>query len=756
MECRSDLSRSELLQMLRDAAHALDRRSQRRLKDGIETLLDENRDLVGRAARAEAERDAILAAVGRQGAVYDADGRVVVAGPGEESRIARALSGTGDVSGGITIHYPDGGPVGPGDLPGNRALAGEELRSCRFVLLDDSGDATQVAVSATPIVTAGVISGAAVTWQETAGEEQKRPLAEETDTLLLGLFENLGDIVGIQLPDHTVLRYNRAGYEALGMTPEEVNGRKCYELIGRTGPCEVCATGRALAGRKREVVERFVPELDRYLECRASPILDERGEVAFIVEQLYDITDRKRTEDERRESEATARALLDAPDDVIVLLDMSGRVIDANEMATRRFGLSRENLIGMNISGLFPPDAAEVHAARLNRVAGSGSAERFEDAWEGRLYDVVFYPVRDACGAVTRIAAIARDVTERKQAEDALRRLTHDLNERVKELSALYAISRIIEQPGASLDEIFREAVMVLPSGWQYPEDAVARITVCEREFETEGFLETPWRQVSSIAVNGEMVGTVEICYLRETPEEDEGPFLRDERLLLDTVARRLGRTIERVEAAKSLQTSESQFREITQQSFDMIYTCYHDGGIAYISPAVMRILGYTPDELIGCKCRDYVAPSSISSWEEGRRKIARGEPVVGLEIEFCRKDGSVAFLELNELPIVRDRSVIGVHAVGRDITERKQNEQLRQQAFEQIERNIEQFAILGDHIRQPLQVILGMTELLEEGLAVERIQEQVDRINGYVRALDRGWIESRQVREFLRRHELA
>ncbi|MDV2482531.1 PAS domain S-box protein [Methanoculleus sp. Wushi-C6] len=746
MESEPDPSAAELLQMLRD--EALDPRSRERLRDGIETLVDENRSLAARAVRAEAERDALLAAIGRQGAVYDRDGRVIAARSDEETGIARALSGNGETAGDVSVSYPDGRPVEPGDLPGDRALAGEDLRSCRLTVRDRSGRIVRLAVSASPVVTSGAISGAAVTWQDVTGEE--------IDPLFSGLFENLGDIVGIQFPDHTILRYNRAGYEILGVTPEEAKGRKCYKLIGRAGPCTVCATDRALASRRLAVVEKFVPELGRHLECRSSPILDERGEVVFVIEQLYDITDRKRAEDERRAGEVTARALLDAPEELIVLLDPEGRLIDANETSIRRFGLSRESLIGTSLSDLFPPDVAGMYAARLHEVAVSGKPARFEDMWEGRLYDTVLYPVRGADGTVTRIAVTSRDITDRRRVEDALRSLTHDLNERVKELSCLYGISRIVERPGISLDEIFREAALVLPSGWQYPEDAAARITIRGRGFETEGFRETPWRQASPVVVHGEMVGAVEVCYIREMPEADEGPFLREERALVDTVAGRLGRTIELFQAREHLEKTESQFREITQQSFDMIYTCYHDGGIAYISPAVIRILGYTPGELTGRKCRDYVAPSSLPVWEEGRKKVVRGEPVEGLEIEFRRKDGSVAFLELNESPIVRERSVIGVHVVGRDVTERKQNEQLRQQAFEQIERNIEQFAILGDHIRQPLQVILGMSELFDEERITGRIREQVDRINGYITDLDRGWIESRQVREFLRKHELA
>ena len=749
-------SPADLLEVLLDAAPAFDRRSRERLKTGIEALLAANRDLAGRAARVEKERDALLAAIGRQGIVYDAAGGVVATGPGGEDRIVRALSGLGSAPGEGSLRYPGGGPVPPADLPGQRALRGEVLESCRFVVHDRPGEDLHVAVSASPIFTDGAVSGAIVVWQDVTREERTRRRMEEANTLLEGLFENLGDIVGIQLPDHTILRYNRAGYEMLGMTPEEVHGRKCYELIGRTGPCAVCATSIAVASGKREVIEKWVPELGRYLECRSSPILGPEGEVELIVEQLYDITDRKRAEENLRESEATARALLDAPADMIALLDTTGRIIDVNEAMARQFSRSREDLVGVSVFGVFSAGAAEVYAARLHEVAGLGRPVRVEETWKGRWYDTVLYPVRDAHGAVTRIAVIDRDITDMKWVEDALRERTHDLNERVKELSILYAISRIAEQPGNPLERIFFEVVRMLPSGWQYPGDTVARITVEGRTFETEGFRETSWRQASPVVVNGETVGTVEVCYLRERPERDEGPFLREERSLIDTVARRLGRTIERFQAQESLRMSETKFREIAQQSFDMIYTCYNDGGITYISPAVMRILGYTPAELIGGRCRDFVVPSSLPAWKVGRRKIAAGEPVEGLEIEFRRKDGSTAFLELNESPIIQERTVVGVHVVGRDITERKQNELLRQQAFGQIERNIEQFAVLGDHIRQPLQVILGMADLLEDGTAVATIQRQVERINGYIRELDQGWVESREVREFLRKHELA
>ena len=230
--------------------------------------------------------------------------------------------------------------------------------------------------------------------------------------------------------------------------------------------------------------------------------------------------------------------------------------------------------------------------------------------------------------------------------------------------------------------------------------------------------------------------------------------FTRDDINFVRAAANVLAQGIERKAAEEALSKSEEKFRAIEQRSFDMIYTCYHDDGITYISPAVTRILGYTPAELIGCRCRDYIGPASLTAWNEGQEKVARGEPVEGLEIEFCRKDGSMAVVELNESPIVERERVVGIQVVGRDITGRKHDEKLKKMAFEQIGRNIEQFAVLGDHIRQPLQVTLGRVELLDDEETAAIIRSQVERINEYIRQLDRGWVESREIRKFLRRHE--
>ena len=151
-------------------------------------------------------------------------------------------------------------------------------------------------------------------------------------------------------------------------------------------------------------------------------------------------------------------------------------------------------------------------------------------------------------------------------------RLQHDLTERRKEIECIYGVTNITGMLDKPLDEVYQEVVNLLPKGWQYPEIACAKVTIGGKEFRTENCRETERKQSQSsdIKVHGVKTGVVEVAYCKERPEIDEGPFLKEERLLIDAVAGHLGKVIERKwgfiessgrkQAKEALRESEEKF----------------------------------------------------------------------------------------------------------------------------------------------------------------------------------------------------
>jgi len=123
------------------------------------------------------------------------------------------------------------------------------------------------------------------------------------------------------------------------------------------------------------------------------------------------------------------------------------------------------------------------------------------------------------------------------------------LAERVKELTCLYGIAQIAGEPGISLEEVLQRIVELLPPAWQYPGIAVARITLDGIAYTTPGFRECSWAQTAEISVSGTSRGVMELVYIEEKPVLDEGPFLKEERNLIDAVARQVALVIERRQA---------------------------------------------------------------------------------------------------------------------------------------------------------------------------------------------------------------
>ncbi len=297
----------------------------------------------------------------------------------------------------------------------------------------------------------------------------------------------------------------------------------------------------------------------------------------------------------------------------------------------------------------------------------------------------------ELAGMRRRIAELEATETERRGVEELLWKLTHDLGERVKELTCLYGISHLVEKPDISLEEIIQGAVDLFPPAWQYPEITCARVILEDQEFKTENFGETMWKQASDIVVYGERAGTIEVCYLEERPESHEGPFLKEEKSLLDAVAERLGRIIERNRAEAALRESEARYRALFDQANDAIFLENKNEEIVDVNRRACQLTGYSREELLAMRTPDLEAeearldpPHKVYSTPDVATEDTPFETVV------LHRDGTEIPVEVTITGLMSSGGDLFLSIV-RDITERKRAEEALQRAHDELERWVEE-----------------------------------------------------------------
>jgi len=138
-------------------------------------------------------------------------------------------------------------------------------------------------------------------------------------------------------------------------------------------------------------------------------------------------------------------------------------------------------------------------------------------------------------------------------------RIIRALQERAKELNCLYRVDELLRQPDTPVEDVFQELIQVIPAGWQHTGACRARLIYLNKVFQAPDFLETDWMQSSPILVQGEAVGKVEVSYTSAMPKADEGPFLKEERKLLDTIADRIGQMLHHRELKTAFERPERE-----------------------------------------------------------------------------------------------------------------------------------------------------------------------------------------------------
>ncbi len=118
--------------------------------------------------------------------------------------------------------------------------------------------------------------------------------------------------------------------------------------------------------------------------------------------------------------------------------------------------------------------------------------------------------------------------------------ILHKLTERIKELTALHMTARILQDETKSASEMMADVVALLPPAWQYPEITTARIRFQELESVSQGFAESEWKQSAIFTTRRGETGSIEVYYRESRPTADEGPFLKEERDLIESLAEML------------------------------------------------------------------------------------------------------------------------------------------------------------------------------------------------------------------------
>ncbi len=502
------------------------------------------------------------------------------------------------------------------------------------------------------------------------------------------LIEQASDGVIVFSLDGTIYEFNQAVYTQTGYTKEEFKKLRLLDLLFEKGLIINHANVEKIKSGQSVLIYRTIKRKDgTSLEVEINIRLLPDGRcLAFV----RDITERKKAEKEIRESNERLKLIAATTNDAIWERNIETNEIWGNETHQHLYGLTLADPVPTEelwIDGLHPEDRNATVANFYDTLASDKNVwikeYRFQTK-EGSYKNIYgrTYIVRDKNRQPVRIMGSMMDITERKKTE-------YQIKERVKELKGLYSTSEIVNKPGSSIETILQECVNIIPPAYQYPEITCARIIFYNGKFVSENFKESVWKQEAEIIHHEKPVGKLEVFYTEQKPIEQEGPFLKEERLLINSLADIISTATERRHAEEELRKSNDRFEMIASTTHDAIWEWNLESNELWGNEMHQRLYGLTradsvpTDEMWKQRIHPDDREVILTDLE---KTLASDKSVWIAEYRFQTTDGGYKNI-YDRTYIVRNENGKPTRTMGSmmDITERKKTEEDLAEREEQL-----------------------------------------------------------------------
>ena len=531
------------------------------------------------------------------------------------------------------------------------------------------------------------------------------------------LFHALPQPVMILDPQYTVTAANLATLRATAKTENEVIGRKCYDLFHGTGdrPSN-CPTEKTLSDGWSPPTEIEVEAFSRTFLVSCTPIQDEKGKVTRILHLATDVTELKEARKALEDSREKYRTHFAHVSDVVICIDRDLRIVNVSPSVEKALGYTPAEVIGKTVAELpfLAPESVNLAMSNVERTFTGekvAPAEYTLISKDGsrRFGEVNRYPRKLGDGSIVGVMSVTRDVTERRQAQEAIK----EIEGRYKDLADQLPQTVVELNPEGDVTFLNRDGLKAFGYTREDLDKGVNVLQVVAPEDR-----DRLQRNVPRL-LQGEKLGSSEFTMVRKdgttfpalvysVPVVHGGKSEGLRSIIIDISERK------RVEEA--LRESEQRYRGLFEHAMIGIFQSTPEGKYISVNPAYARIHGYsTPEELMAevedIGSRVYVNPEDRARYI----KLLETEQLVkGFETEVKRRDGSRVQLSITVRAIRgKGGEVACYEGMVEDITDRKASEE----ALRKREAELEVKSIHLEEANTALRVILRQREEHEKDM---------------------------------------